>query len=82
VKKKMMMIITRLIVSTVVALAMSIGLLAVERDTPAEATAMLEKAVAHYKESGVDKRSRISPGGRRHSSIGISTLSASALTVS
>ena len=78
--KKIM--ITRLIVGAVVALAMTMGLLAVERGTPAEAKAILEKAVAHYKAVGADRRARISPGGRRHSSTEISTLSASALTVS
>jgi hypothetical protein len=48
--KKIM--ITRLIVGAVVALAMTMGLLAVERGTPAEAKAMLEKEVAHYKAVG------------------------------
>ena len=41
-------VITRLMFAAVVTLAVSVGLSAVERGTPAEAKAMLQKAVAHY----------------------------------
>jgi hypothetical protein len=56
----------------------SILLFAADRGTPAEAKAMLQKAVAHYKAVGRNRRWRISPPKRPHLATATCTWCASA----